>query len=174
MPGPLHAWYSFHDLAALGDRDAVLAGDIAAAELARLRAFLDGDHGRRVAASARFGRTAGGAVTLELSFEATLRVTCQRCLEGFDCPLAETVRWIVGETETPASAAAGDAELLVLDGDRLRPAALLEDELIVSLPMVPRHASIDECGALAQNLRRVLVDQGGEQASGTLEAELGG
>jgi uncharacterized metal-binding protein YceD (DUF177 family) len=35
----------------------------------------------------------------------------------------------------------------------------VEDELIVSLPMIPRHASIDDCGALAQNLVALSPEQ---------------
>jgi hypothetical protein len=36
--------------------------------------------------------------------------------------------------------------------------------------MAPRHASIDECGALAHNLDGILEDQDAERVEPTLEA----
>jgi len=76
---------------------------------------------------------------------------------------------VVG-SEAEASRVADDMEPLVLADDRLQLATLVEDELIVSLPMAPRHESIDECGALAQNLDGILKDQDVERAEPTLEA----
>lgn len=171
MPGSLQAWYSLHDLAALGDREAVLAGEFELAELTRLRPLLHEGRGGRVAATLRCSRGPGGEVGLALHFAAKLSVTCQRCLEPLECALDETVEWIAAETDP--GAASDERNVLELDGDRLRPVALLEDELIVALPMAPRHASIDECGGLAQNLRRVLRDRDGEAAGRALEVSSG-
>jgi uncharacterized metal-binding protein YceD (DUF177 family) len=32
------------------------------------------------------------------------------------------------------------------------PAQLIEDELIISIPLVPKHARVDDCGSLARLL----------------------
>ena len=61
----------------------------------------------------------------------------------------------------------------MLGNDRLRPVDLLEDELIVSLPLVPRHASIDECGSLAQNLQQVPRSRDVEPTGQALEVKVG-
>ena len=37
-----------------------------------------------------------------------------------------------------------------LDEGRLQPAQLIEDELIVAIPLVPKHARVEDCGSLAR------------------------
>jgi len=159
MPGSLQAWYSLRDLEALADRETVLSGEVELAELNRLSPLVHVDEGRRVAMLLSFSRTPEARVLMGLSFQVTVSLVCQRCLDAVEYPLDETVEWLVAESELPAASVSNQLELLVLGNDRLRPADLLEDELIVSLPLVPRHASIDACGTLAQNLKRVLSTQ---------------
>jgi uncharacterized protein len=43
-------------------------------------------------------------------------------------------------------------EPVVLEEDRLMPAMLIEDELIISLPIVPRHERLEECDAPSAGL----------------------
>ena len=45
-----------------------------------------------------------------------------------------------------------DYEPIELDDGRLLPARLIEDELIVAIPFVPKHARVEDCGSLARNL----------------------
>lgn len=170
MPASLHAWYSLHDLEALGERGAVLDGELRVAELTRLATSLHADCDATVTVALRFGCAADSRATVELAFAATLLLTCQRCLEPVKQAVEETVEWIVVGSEAEATRVAENVEPLVLADDRLQLATLVEDELIVSLPMAPRHASIDECGALAQNLDGILEDRDVERAEPTLEA----
>ncbi len=170
MPASLHAWYSLHDLEALGERGAVLDGELRVAELTRLTASLHADCDATVKVTVRFGCAVDGRATMQLAFAATLPLTCQRCLEPVEQVVDETVEWIVVGTEAEAARVADGLEPLVLTDDRLQVATLVEDELIVSLPMAARHASIDECGALAQNLDGVLKEPDVERAEPTLEA----
>ena len=44
-------------------------------------------------------------------------------------------------------------EPIELDEGRLSPAVLIEDELIVAIPLVPKHARPEDCGSLAHNLK---------------------
>ncbi|HJR70977.1 MAG TPA: hypothetical protein VKA43_13120, partial [Gammaproteobacteria bacterium] len=51
-----------------------------------------------------------------------------------------------------------------LEGGRLKPAELIEDEIIVAMPLVPKHARIEDCGSLARysaerNEQSVTVDR---------------
>ena len=170
MPASLHAWYSLHDLEALGERGAVLDGELRVAELTRLKASLHADCDATVTVALKFACAADGRARMQLAFAATLSLTCQRCLEPVEQVVDETVEWIVVGSEAEAARVADELEPLVLAEDRFQPATLVEDELIVSLPMAPRHASIDECGALAQNLDGILKDQDVERAEPTLEA----
>jgi uncharacterized protein len=166
----MHAWYSLHDLEALGERGAVLGGELRVAELTRLKASLHAACDTAVEVEMQFGRAADGLVTMRLAFAARLPLTCQRCLEPVEQVVDETIEWVVVGSEAEAARVADDLEPLVLADDRLQMATLVEDELIVSLPMAPRHASIDECGALAHNLDGILEDQDAERVEPTLEA----
>lgn len=170
MPASLHAWYSLHDLEALGERGAVLGGELRLGELTRLKASVHADCDGAVEVALRCGRAIDGRVTMHLTFAATLPLTCQRCLEPVEHVVEEAVDWIVVGSEAEATRVADELEPLVLADGRLQMAAVVEDELIVSLPMAPRHASIDECGALAQNLDDTREDRDVERAEPTLEA----
>jgi uncharacterized metal-binding protein YceD (DUF177 family) len=61
------------------------------------------------------------------------------------------VLFVVLEDDAMAAAAPVGYEPIMLSGGRFQPAELIEDELIVSLPLIPRHARIEECGRLARN-----------------------
>ena len=72
MPASLHAWYSLHDLEALGERGAVLDGELRVAELTRLAASLHADCDAVVKVALQFGRAADGRATMRMTFSATL------------------------------------------------------------------------------------------------------
>ncbi|HSG64603.1 MAG TPA: YceD family protein [Gammaproteobacteria bacterium] len=156
MPRRLQAWYGFSELAAFGDRGAELTGDLKVAQLTRLHSLLHTDAGEIVAVRAKLGRTNRGQLMMSLSFDVKLKLVCQRCLEPVEIAVDEQVEWGVVESESERAALASGVDALVLEDERIQLAALVEDEIILSLPMVPRHASIDECGALAQNLKPFL------------------
>ena len=84
-----------------------------------------------------------GQVWLRLKASATLPMTCQRCLQPVDVPLEVEREFRFVADEATAEALDGDSEedLLVISREfNLR--ELIEDELIMALPAVPRH---DEC-----------------------------
>ena len=59
MPHTLYAWYSPHELEALGQRKVQLNGEIGATQLTRLRESLYSDEGS-VRASLKFGQQGEG------------------------------------------------------------------------------------------------------------------
>ena len=152
MPGSLHAWYSLHDLEALAGREATLSGEIELRQLTRLHDVLHSDSGS-VQASLRLSRPASMSVTADLAFEASLELICQRCLEPMRHRVSESVSLVLLEDDSSRSEYDKTREAIVLDDGKLRPASVIEDELIVSLPIIPRHEGIDECGNVAQVLR---------------------
>jgi uncharacterized protein len=83
---------------------------------------------------------AGAHPTLSIAAEATLSMQCQRCLQPVEVLLrAERLIFFV-EGEDAAAALDADSEDDVLT---LEPAidlqALIEDELLLTLPLIPRH-----------------------------------
>lgn len=151
MSGSLHAWYSLRDLESLADRDGVLSGELDIGQLTRLVSLLHSDAGS-VRATLRFRQRGDGWLGLTLDYQAAVELMCQRCLEPFRHELAESVNVVVADAESmPATAPVG-FEPFELEGGRLQPAQLIEDELIVAIPLVPKHARVEDCGSLAREL----------------------
>jgi uncharacterized protein len=151
MSGSLHAWYSLRDLEALGGRQGKLVGELELARLPRLAGLLHSATGS-VRASLQFRQRGVGRLTATLELATTVELVCQRCLEPFAQPIAERVELMLVEPgEAGASTPDGYEPIELRDG-RLLPAQLIEDELIVAIPLVPKHARVEDCGSLAQNL----------------------
>jgi uncharacterized protein len=148
MSGALDKWYSLPDLQALAQREAILAGEIELGRLVRLGGMLHSSAGS-VGAEIRLRKLPGGWLAAELRCSATLSLVCQRCLEPMVQEVAQQCALALLETESLEALAPKDLEPLVLDQRGLRPADLIEDELIMSLPLVPRHGAAEACDLLA-------------------------
>jgi uncharacterized protein len=86
-----------------------------------------------------------------LRIQGRLRMTCQRCLHPMviAVQMSRAFRFVADEAEAEAlDEAAEDEDVLVLSRAFDLP-ALVEDELILSLPLVPRHA---QCPVDVQSL----------------------
>jgi uncharacterized protein len=147
----------------------VLSGELKTPELERLSELLHADRHSTVRVSLCFKRGPGGQVLGDLHYKATLYAVCQRCLEPAEQRIDATVAWAFVGSESEVAAILPEFEVLVLEDERLQPATLVEDELILALPMIPRHSTVDACGALAQNLRNLDSDRDAERLDSTLE-----
>lgn len=157
MPRTLYAWYSLNELEAFAQREARFDEEIDAAQLPRLRKLLHTDDGS-VRVSFRFGQQRVGYVTVELEYRFNFKLVCQRCLDPVEEKTSHRVLLVVLEDESMAASAPAGYEPIILSGERFQLAEVIEDELIVSLPLISRHARIEECGGLARNLE-VLLDE---------------
>lgn len=84
-----------------------------------------------------FGRDEFGIAWLDVHVEAPLILTCQRTLESFVLPVTVDTRLgLIGDESEEAALLPGYEALLVTD-DRLHPAAVIEDELLLAVPLVP-------------------------------------
>ena len=81
-----------------------------------------------------------GAWWLSLSAQAPVWLTCQRCLQPFEVPLTfeRRLRFVRGEAEAEALDAESEDDVLALSRS-LDLRELIEDELLLALPIVPRH-----------------------------------
>jgi uncharacterized protein len=101
------------------------AGDVARWPAAFRLAFARDERGLRV-------------ITGEASL--TVVLPCQRCLEAVEIALECPMRLGLIEAEAQADALPEDLDPVVVAGeDQLRPLDLVEDELLLALPLVPRH-----------------------------------
>jgi uncharacterized protein len=151
MSGSLHAWYSLRDLESLANRGVTLGGELTIGKLARLKSLLHSDVGS-VSATLRFRQRNDGWLATELGLKATVELVCQRCLEPFRHELAETANVVLADAASVPAVVPAGFEPFELAGGRLQPAELVEEELIVAIPLVPKHERIEDCGSVARQL----------------------
>ncbi|MBV8157230.1 MAG: DUF177 domain-containing protein, partial [Dyella sp.] len=85
-----------------------------------------------------FGRDEFGTAYLDLRVQAPLTLTCQRTLEPFVLPVTVDSRLGLIRTEREEAALPPEVEpLLVADDGKLNLADVIEDELLLALPLVP-------------------------------------
>jgi uncharacterized protein len=117
------------------------------AELTRLAAdhpadapTLAGDVAWSAGASTRQGSGGTPEVWLHLAAKATVLRSCQRCLQPMSLPLEvdRHLRFVPGEEAAAALDADSDDDVLALE-PQLDLRELIEDELLLALPLVPRH-----------------------------------
>ncbi len=86
-----------------------------------------------------------GKPGLKLAVHGSVRLQCQRCLGSLDLPVHLGVQLEFASSEAAIMAADDDIERIVA-GREMSVAALVEDEVLLALPMVPRH---EQCSAAA-------------------------
>lgn len=114
-----------------------LSGCVALREMCRLGASLSNDEGD-VQVELSFGEDEEGTLCVRGEVRATLELICQRCLQP--------VQILVNPAVSLALVSAGETdkvdrqfEPLTADNQAVRVADLVEDELILALPLVPMH-----------------------------------
>ena len=75
--------------------------------------------------------------------DGSVRLECQRCLDSLDLPLHLVAELQFAASDEEIGAADDDAER-ILAGREMSITALVEDEVLLALPMVPKH---ERCGA---------------------------
>jgi len=111
-------------------------GSIPLAALSRLRGSLASAEGA-VTYDIEFGKNELGVANVWVRAEAGLPLTCQRSLEPFVLPVQVDARLGLIESEAEESGLPAGFEPLLVDNGQLRLADVVEDELILALPVVP-------------------------------------
>ncbi len=111
-------------------------GVLSVAELPRLVEALADDRGE-IAYRLDFGRGELGGPQLAIRLRAGLTLECQRTLEPFEWPAVVETRLGLLASEAEAAALPPDCEPLLLEDGSLSPRRVIEDELLLALPLVP-------------------------------------
>ncbi len=139
MSRALQGWFEPH---VLGERKVRLEGEIPVSKLHRIRDLLASDIGS-VRAGLSFDQLGDGTVLLDMSVTAEVELTCQRCLEPFAHNLEALTKLAL--IEVNIGVAPEGYEAYEVGRDRINLVNLIEDELIVMLPLVPRHEAREAC-----------------------------
>jgi uncharacterized protein len=133
------------DIDRLADGEADLDFSVPVAELPRLRSRLEGVGGL-VDGSVHFTREAGFAVA-ELDLRGTATLQCQRCMEKMEVPVETRSRVALIPTEADVSRVPEDLEPMLAPGGRIGIRQIVEEELMLSLPIVPLHEDASDCAS---------------------------
>ena len=122
-----------------------LEGELMLAAMPRLAAVSRA--GGKASVSLVAGVDENGVHFIKGEIQADIEVDCQRCLGPLRLPLKVEVALGVVSTEAEAGQLSDPYEpFLVQDGD-VAVADLVEEELLLALPQIPRHEDLRECEA---------------------------
>ena len=137
------------DVAALAADGATLSGEWPAAELSRWRTMqsppsdvASGAVRWRVRGEQRHAVGSAPQTWLYISASTSAWATCQRCLQPFEQPfeIERSLRFVADEAQAEALDAESEDDVLALQ-PAIDLRTLVEDELLLAWPIVPRHAS---------------------------------
>lgn len=80
-----------------------------------------------------------GALQLDLDIDGRIALVCQRCLQEMTHTLAIRSHFLIAHDEGAATALDDDAWDVIVGAADYELDALIEDEVILSLPIAPRH-----------------------------------
>jgi uncharacterized protein len=118
-------------------------GSLALADLPRLRPLLAGPEGE-VRFDLAFGRDAQQRAVVSIRVNAVLRLCCQRCMGVVEWPVESASRLALVAGPEEAARLPEGLDPLLVEEPRLALATLVEDELILAVPVAPLHA-VDDC-----------------------------
>jgi uncharacterized protein len=123
----------------LADRAATLAGELPLSRLKRLTDPLEDDQGA-VRASFTFGRDEQRTAVIHSELDVEVKMICQRCLEPVVLPIHSECDYAVVNEGASSQHLPKGYDVLEVGEDPLDLLALVEDELLLALPIVPLHA----------------------------------
>jgi uncharacterized protein len=144
--------FAYSNLHLLCDRGDVFSGEAPVSALPRLLSILANREGL-VKYKLIFDKDRDHRCYIKNSVKAELNLTCQRCLEVFQYQVdINTLICPVTGMQEAESLPEPYEPLLLSAETRLRLADLIEDELILAVPDVPKHADVN-CAAQLSALR---------------------
>lgn len=145
-------------LAAIGEW---LEDTMPVARMARLSSMLAEPVSADILADCRlrFSRDESERLRLDGEVEAVLPLECQRCLEPAMLAVSGHFEMAIVETEAEAAALPAELDPVFRERRLLDLVALMEEELILAMPQVARHASTRECGPIGSDERLIAAEE---------------
>ncbi len=138
------------EVAALVARAASVQIDIALRDLPRIAPLLTRDDGNataefrfhRLPATERVARSFDAA---HCTVRAELPLSCQRCLAEVVVGVEARAELAFVDDEATVSVVPESHDPVIMEGGRVSLAALVEEELLLAMPIVPVHADASQC-----------------------------
>ena len=132
------------ECARLAEDGAVLERTYRLSELDRLQDLL-ADSSGSLRAHFAFASLDGGRAGATVSVQATPRLVCQRCTQGFEHSVASEseIEFAATEAEAPADS---PREIYLMDDGSVSLRDLAEEELLLALPVIAACSTPEDCG----------------------------
>lgn len=132
------------DPARLATQGREITGSLPLGDMPRLAAELTETSGQ---ATARFQflRAPGRGDQVRGEVQATLRLRCERCLQAMDVPVDHHFEALLISDEAALESQGDDVDVVWVEPEGLSLHRLLEEELLLALPVVALHDEGTEC-----------------------------
>ena len=121
----------------LAEKQERLKGSVAVSALRRVKDLLYSDKGS-VNFDLQFDKDDQGHVTIKGEFSVTLNPMCQRCMQSMDLTIRNGISLAVVNLGD-AQVLSGDYEPLTLVDNQIALETLLEEEILLAMPIAPMH-----------------------------------
>ncbi|MEC8357080.1 MAG: YceD family protein [Pseudomonadota bacterium] len=120
------------------DLETVFEGSCSLERLPRFADCLASPDGE-ISGKLRLGATGTGRRVITGSVSATVEVFCQRCLEPLSLELTDTIQLALVESESQIDSLEAAWDPWIIDGPKISIASLLEEQLMLCMPLVSYH-----------------------------------
>jgi uncharacterized protein len=136
--------------------------------------FALGDMPRLAPSLADGSGTARGSVAFEnalglaianIAVTAELKLTCQRCMQAMDWPVVSRSRVALVHDLAAADRVPDGLESMVVENGRVSVRDLVEEELLLALPVVPKCAAGEACARMQAQSSTVSADTVASEAA---------
>ncbi len=133
----------------LAEQAGSLQGTLPVAGMERLVSLLQTDAGE-VRCQLDFTRDVEGLVTITTDLSTSVQLQCQRCLSNVDVAIEANAVLSPVSTDDEAANLPERYEALMLEGDTVTLSDMIEDEIILQLPIIAMHEE-QECSVKIAN-----------------------
>lgn len=133
------------DPVSLAEKGRAIDGYVPVEAFRRLAGWLHASEGV-LDVSLRFGRDEAGRDVVAGRIRGELELLCQRCLAPYRLPVDVELGLVLVASEAAANLLPDELDALVVDAQRsMHTVDMIEDDLILALPLVPRCERVGDC-----------------------------
>lgn len=140
------------------EQEASYRGSIAQSKLERLQDYLL-DNSGETQVEIQFGRDEQGIALLRGKCQAIVRMTCQRCMNPVEVEVFTEFELGIVFNDEQAKHLPKNYEPVIADGDSLELLPVLEDEIILSLPMFAYHEHCGEHDLVQEQVQEIVPEE---------------
>jgi len=148
------------DPIAQANRGRSVHGTVPVRAFRRLAEWLHSDAGELDVRLA-FGRDESGRRQVTGRIQGALSLVCHRCMVPYELPIDLDLSLVLVESEAEAETLPDELDALVIDDARsMHTVDMIEDDLILALPLVPRCEHYRECTPAVELLDSESLEEG--------------